>query len=724
MAKNKVAKVASTNQEKAQKTTTQEDQLVNLKTLNNLLIKETVEKREQVDSLIRSKEMIEMEFARSFAENQRLKDENSLYKDQILTAEIERSIGVTLVSSQMAEALAMGEAEAKLALAQKLKMAEAMGDLLKRDNEEVKRQVLVFETAMKENIREKEEMERDRGEKKIQIRVFREERDRVLREMDGVLKEADGLRLRVLELEKINVGIQEEKKLLAMEKDGLVEEKGEMERSFNLLMDEKSLLHTNLEESLHQFEVLKREMEVTVREKNEIEQTRIEQDFVITELRKEVGLLRSEISHDKDAFDCVLRERDAVQKDLDVQKEETEELKLEVFELEKSNALIKEEVQRLEMERDRLVVVTKERERNMESLMAEKISIQRNVVELSHLIEGLKIKINETVGDAEKIEQARAAQELKINELNVVLSHHKDSLDRALCERDAAEANINLLKEEKEGLQSKVFELEKSNDEVQVELSRILMEFNGVVEEKKEKERNLETLVEEKIIMQKSLVESSERFKDLMRKMDEIIREKDGIEQVRIKEKSQISELQTEVSQLNTTISVLHDSCRNHKEANDLLKADIRRHKDAFDMLMEEKTLIQRNLGETQKSFVDLQMKLKGAENCSERAISMLKNTVKRMNESEDEEKDGKGVGIEGGEMEEEIMIQPFVAELEGIKRAFKSRVLKVQEVSQKLEILQTSAAEAQKKRNWWALLSSATTVLAAASVAYVARGR
>ncbi|KAI3907094.1 hypothetical protein MKW92_015052, partial [Papaver armeniacum] len=87
---------------------------------------------------------------------------------------------------------------------------------------------------------------------------------------------------------------------------------------------------------------------------------------------------------------------------------------------------------------------------------------------------------------------------------------------------------------------------------------------------------------------------------------------------------------------------------------------------------------------------------------------------------AEDEEKEASVESyIDMMKIEEDI--QPFASELESIRKAFKNKDKKIEEITQQVEKLNKAA-----KNNFsiLALVSSATTILAAAGATYIARGQ
>ncbi|KAJ8629064.1 hypothetical protein MRB53_022387 [Persea americana] len=107
-------------------------------------------------------------------------------------------------------------------------------------------------------------------------------------------------------------------------------------------------------------------MRDAVNERNEMERARNEMGVEIAMLQKEVDQLTAELCSNRGSLDRVIHERDAVQNDLGLQKEEGE--------------------------------------RTIESLLAKKASIERRLMESSQSIDDLKGKMDEMVRERNEIE--------------------------------------------------------------------------------------------------------------------------------------------------------------------------------------------------------------------------------------------------------------------------------------------------------------------------------
>ncbi|KAK9139501.1 hypothetical protein Scep_009182 [Stephania cephalantha] len=645
MAKKKVSQIPQEQKEGAEaaaaaamETQLMEEKVANLKSLNALLVKETCERREQIEAMAKEKERAEAEAAK---------------------AEVERSVAMVFVA---------------------------------------------------------EEVER------LKTRVLKAE------EENG--RDIEGLRRNVGDLEKANA-----------EADGAVRRAREEELR------------------------LKEEM-------NDIEKEKRERGFEIGELRKAVGLLNADLDRERKGFEGVSCERDEIRKLVDVQMEELRGLRARLYEQEQRNVVVEEEVGRVQAEMGGLVEERKEWERVFESLRAEKMSLERKLVESLSSIEGLRREIVEVEREKEEIEAEKAKQVVGIAELQ-----------KEVVQLRAA---ISALKEEEKGFRSEVFKLRKSNAEALEKQEILLLDFVKLVEEKREAEGKLKLLLDEKDSIERSLEAALLQLEEHKRREDGIVREKAEIEQKSATQEFELLELRKEISCLEDSVSALKDICKSHAETNKQLlceakdyldkltnlqlereatqkELDLKRSeeltlrrrvvelkksvhererdltqlrkersnlfeetkgtKSRIETLMEEKRLLERSLLETEEDFKNLRSKMKSYELYAEKISELLSNATKVICSSEEAVEDGKvGSVVNADDIEEGLNL--VGAELDAIKKTFKSKDEKVEELMKELEVVKNSLKEANQKKSFWTLMSSATTIVAAASLAYVSRVR
>lgn len=506
-----------------------------------------------------------------------------------------------------------------------------------------------------------------------------------------------------------------------------------------------------------------------VREKVEIERAKSERDAEIGHLKKEVNELMGSLEIARDRFSLVCQERDAMRRDYDGLVAEANGFREKAVDLEKREGLMKEEVKNLKMQRAGLIEVKEESERSVEALMREKDLAQRNLVERERVIENLKRDIEGIFREKSEIGKEKRGLELRVSDL----------------EKEVEELNGNglHLRRESETLQGKIAELENIIDESRKERE---IEVESWLEEKKEKEQNIELLQVQMDGVKKLLEVVSQESEDYQRKIEEVTREKILIQEAKVYHESVIAELQNEISELRDSVFTLRNSIRVQEEKNEHLVSEVGRYKDDLDRvtrqrdeiqndivekkievenlmlvvsereayigelveelrnlrikhenliektratesrmesLVEEKDKAQSSLIEAHSRIDEWKAKSESAGINLERALTMLKNTAASVSSWSELERNGKKeVFINEHKLEGEI--QSYIPELDAIQSAFKKKEKMLEDMKQQLEFLQLSAKDAHKKKSFWTLVSSAVTIFAAASVAYVAKGR
>ncbi|XP_062145227.1 uncharacterized protein LOC133852478 [Alnus glutinosa] len=508
-----------------------------------------------------------------------------------------------------------------------------------------------------------------------------------------------------------------------------------------------------------------------VREKGEIEKVKCEREAEIGFLKKEANEQVANLEDERGRLSRVCRERDLLKNEIDGLVQESNGLRENVVEMEKRDKKNVEEIEKLKVECEGLLNEKSEREKAVGALKREKESVQGNLEQSVGVINSLRSEIEGVMRAKSEVERERTTQEVQIGEL----------------EKEVRELNgiVMTLRQEEEVLRAKVLELEKMIGEAMDKEKEMVMEINMLVEEKREKEQNIEKLKDQRDSVQRILDMTSKESEGRLQRIEELIREKNEIGEVKLTLESEIVEQNTEVDRLRNAISTLRESCRDEEEKNKQLVFEVGRFRDAFDrvtlekdkvqkgfdeekkkvksmevvvsekekrieetveelgqikserqnliernkaiesrveVLMKEKELVQKKLVEAQRGIDDLRAKMESAGINSKRALGMMKNTAALVCHSTDDRDSKEEVVINEQKLEEEI--QPYAVELDTIKNAFRNKEKMVEDMKKQLDFLQNSVAEAHRRKSFWTVVSSATTLVAAASVAYVARGR
>lgn len=509
------------------------DKLENLKSLNTMLLKQAVERRQEVDSLQRSKGSLESALTRSESENREMQAELTRLRDRAARLVLERDLVSVFVAEQVGQ-----QAEA----------VEEEREGLRGERAEVEERVKGLERDMDVVMRERSEIEKVCGERESEIRVLEEklskvyaemekkidglkrvsrERDGLRTELDVQIEETNGLRLELVESEKRGRVIEEEVKKLKAEYNGVVKGKRERERRIEEMMREKGEIERSLGEANRVIEGLKREIEGIVREKEGVEEERDVEVVKKNELQVSVAALDEMV--------------------LGLQKEE-KKLRAIVLDLEKRVVVGEAKEKEMEREISELVSESEERERSFESLVEEngwvKKELDGALKELDEhkqrmeevIRKKVEIEAEKVVKESEIVEMQREVSELRLaisalevscrdqternGQLQSEVSHCWDTIKIVTSERDVARRGFD--EEKKNGviLREKVSEMEKKIEETQKVVDDLNAGKLNVIGEKKELEIKCTKLVKEIKSMEISLSKARKEVDEVQAKVE------------------------------------------------------------------------------------------------------------------------------------------------------------------------------------------------------------
>ncbi|KAF5740560.1 paramyosin [Tripterygium wilfordii] len=432
-----------------------EEKLQNLKSLNSLILKETVQKRQQVESLVKAKEGLQAGLTLAGEENVGLMLEKDLLLvfvetqmgfefDGLVRQRSESESVIGLLKSEMNGVMSDLESERgklrqvcqerdllkgemaklnreyELLLEEKLEREEDI-EAIRRESEVVKINLgemeIVTENMKREIesiVKEKEEIE---GEKKGQILVI-SELEKEVQKLNEIIrnlgKEGEVVHKKALDLEKIYSQAMEQKRVRENEFDALVAEKKEKENAFQRLREDKYSCETLYRMAQMEIENFRESREKLIQEKNEIEEAKLGKDREAVELHKEVGELRdiiselqescrnqeegnnqllSEISRCRDVNAQVMFERDEAQKALDEERKNIVDLRSRVMEIEKKMEGTVAELACVSSSREKLIEEKGEMENQMRLVCEEKDLLQKNLLEVRQGICDLRAKM-------------------------------------------------------------------------------------------------------------------------------------------------------------------------------------------------------------------------------------------------------------------------------------------------------------------------------------------
>ncbi|XP_013703569.2 myosin-11 [Brassica napus] len=429
-----------------------EEKFQNLKSLNAILLKQAVEKRQQIETLSHAKESLEAELTRSGAERTRLREELLSSGDESFVVRLEMDLFVGIVESRLREivdGLVREKSECECEVRglrrevgelEKERDELARGDLIK--SEEVNRlKESVVRLEMKETVLGEEvvslksengRMVKERGEREELIERVSKERKALekrlevkVREIDELKREMKGLFMEKKEVEMVNCDQKEkivklEKKVenLTREEKGLRDQVIGLEKSLDEVKEEakareESVIASEKEKLAEQYALEKVDLleHISKREAEFDEMNKVadEQKHVVVQLRNDYNdqikaseKLSCDVSQLKDALALVEVERDNAGKALDEEKKSRVALKEKVAELEKTIQASGKELEKIKAERGRLIKEKKELENRSEALRKEKGVLQKDLVELKKAMGVLKTELESAGTNAKR----------------------------------------------------------------------------------------------------------------------------------------------------------------------------------------------------------------------------------------------------------------------------------------------------------------------------------
>lgn len=591
--------------------------LETLKSLNQRLLKEAVERRQQVDSLLQSKGSLETELTRSNSEREGLKFELGRLVERAAELEVEKRVVAVFVAVQVG---VKGEEFDRKLKGLEMEMREWKSEVEEKKSEIVRLNGTLsdIEGALKD-------------EREVSKRV-RVERDEFEDKLNRQIEEDEGLRHNLTEMGGRMREVEREFKELRTSYNAIVREKGDLEMKIKSLKGERDSSERGLMESNKLIAKMKEEISVIVREKKGVEKEKHEEMVRRQNLENDVSGLNEMVA-----------------------KLKKEEVKLQMVVAELETKCFKGEDKLKEMGREieRLVNETKLSEKKILGLVDEKSVIEKDLSEaLKQLVEH-KREIGDLANEKIVILQAKKRVDGEVGELR----NHVDELKAVVVELEKSNrANVEKIRSLESEVGDYMCKLEKAN-----------VERDGVMHRLNEEKQN------------------GLRLKECIQELEKIIEESHKV----------AGEVKSENAAILTEKVELESRC---------------------DMLKKEIASLQDSILKARDEFDSMKSKVELASANSKQVLNLLKGTSAFCSKDECDGEVG-NVVVDGEEL------KLHAVEMETIKKAFKSKAAKEEEMKRQLEHLRSSVVDAQKKKSFWTVLSSATTLLAAVSLAYVARG-
>ncbi|KAK4434964.1 hypothetical protein Salat_0659400 [Sesamum alatum] len=228
------------------------EKVESLKSLNQILLKEAVERRQQMESLVQSKGSLEMELTRSNSERDALKSELGELGERAARLELERSVVAVFVAAQVGLKREVIEREMKG---------------LEMEVRELKRVIDEKESEIGRLNGRLSEIESVLGDEKEVSRRVCVERDELKAKLDLQINEGKGLTANLIDLEERKGEIEREIRELQVAYNGVFKENEERGLRIEVIMREKGSVEKSLAVSNNLMEKMKEELRGVLSEK-------------------------------------------------------------------------------------------------------------------------------------------------------------------------------------------------------------------------------------------------------------------------------------------------------------------------------------------------------------------------------------------------------------------------------------------------------------------------
>lgn len=501
------------------------EKLHSLKSLNAMLLKETVERRQQVDSLTQMNKSLESELNRCCLDKDLLEMELNGVNERAVMLEIENRVSSRFVEVRVSEMKEVIGNESGL-------MLERVGGLekeLKRVTEEksaIERVRNEKELEIECLIRKLSVVEGEIGEEKFILSRVSEERDEIRAQLDERVRVENELRVKLAEAEKRESVVLEKLRKSKVDYDGLVTEKASVERKMDVIMREKDSVERNLVESNGLVNDLKKDIKKVNEEKMVVEHDRDLQEKKKNKLQDLVDGLNASVHTLQQEKTRLLTKVGELEKKCVVSSDEKAKMSAEIGILVKEKQEIELGIEKLTQEKD---LVTKDLDEALKSLRQQNLAVNR--------LDSEKTKINDAKNQAEAdiikfkgqleelkneintLEKASVVQTDKIKQLESENSRNIAALDQATKERNSTRVSLDGEKQKVKNLNENISKMEKEIQDTQRKLSKMQKDNEKLVAEKKDLENTRAVLENEVLAIKKSLAKTQKEHDDIKGKL-------------------------------------------------------------------------------------------------------------------------------------------------------------------------------------------------------------
>ena len=469
------------------------EKIESLKSLNSMLLKETVERRQQVDSLKESTGLLESELKRVEMEKIELGECE-------LMGEIERDLMVVFVGVQVGEILEGFERE-------------------RGDFERVVREKIDVEKLMK--LREdeieglKDELSgvvRERDSGLVELKRVCCERDESKRVSDGLGEENGGLKMRIGEMEERERVVRDEVEALRGKCGRLEGVIKVNERNIEGAIRGKSVADKNVEELNKMVDGLKGE---NVEMSRQMEGVLLDRDLKaarITELESDVSRLNDVVLSLKKEDEKLRSSIGVLEKKCCEGKTKEKELRVEIGKLGKSSESLVAEKGLIEKELGEAVKQSSELKRRVEEILKAKSVVEGAKEKLEGEIHELKIQVTDLKEIICLLEESSRADKEKIKGLESEVGRYRDEVGRIVIERDEARKGLKQEASRMKGLMEKITEKEICIEESIKATEKIKNQMSSLTEQKKELENCQSVLKKDLALAEKKLAETQKEL--------------------------------------------------------------------------------------------------------------------------------------------------------------------------------------------------------------------
>ncbi|XP_065851644.1 uncharacterized protein [Euphorbia lathyris] len=481
-----------------------QEKLQNLKSLNDMLLKETIERRQQVESLLQAKENLENQLAQTSAEKNDFKTAFLHESEERLCLEIVRGLFSVFIETQMDE-------------------TRVIVSSLARENGEKDDEIRCLKgeiNGLKVNL----EGEREK------FSGICQQRDKLMREVDDGKKDSKCLREKLIEMEEKKIQAEEEIKKVTDYYNQSLEQLKEKKEQFDKVKIQRDVAEEKLAVKVKAIEDLDRNLGEILRKKSEIERENGEKKIRIGELEKEVSeycetvwSLRKEEGN----LQCKLMELEkSYEKAIEMAKvmgKENDSLVEEKIEKDRTIGKLMEEMDSRERLVQNLNGELKDKEGLIDTLLREKEEIED--VKVSKEKETVKLH-KELVGlgnDVVALQESIQTQEDQNKHLESEVSHYRATLEQVNLEKDNAERDLVKERKNSVSLMSRVLEMEKKVEASVEEFTKMKSQNENLLEEKRGMECEIGSLRKESESVQNTLLQARQEVKDLRKKVESVV---------------------------------------------------------------------------------------------------------------------------------------------------------------------------------------------------------